>query len=105
MRAWMPIARLWGPGRRLVDDAGLDATGQQLRGEGEPGRAGADDQDLAVGQDVFVFMRQPSGGRARQDRLKDYVDRYVFHGLPYRPASSSCTQAASWVRVLKARAW
>ena len=34
----------------LVDDAGLDATGQQLGGEGEPGRACTDDQDLAVGR-------------------------------------------------------
>ncbi len=34
----------------LVDDAGVDATGQQLGGEHESGRAGTDDQDLAVGR-------------------------------------------------------
>ena len=44
----------------LVDDAGADPAGQQFRGEHQPGRAGADDQHLAVrGRRVrgIAFMR------------------------------------------------
>ena len=43
----------------LVDNAGADPAGQQFRGEHEPGRAGADDQNLAVRDEAegTAFMR------------------------------------------------
>ena len=50
VRAWMPSARLCGAGPSpLSMTRVVDAAGEQLRGERQAGRAGADDEHLAVG--------------------------------------------------------
>src|SRR6516162_7245669 len=66
----------------LVDDADIDPAGQQLRGEHQPGRAGADDQHLAVRGRSTVHAAY-SARAAAPGHLKNYVPAtYFFSGMP-----------------------
>ena len=67
----------------LVDDAGADPAGEQLGGEHEPGRAGPDDQHLAVGLGCVHAANSASAGASCHP--KPYVADYVSSGS--RPCS------------------
>src|SRR6516164_8796376 len=73
----------------LVDDTGAYPPGQQFRREHKPGRAGADDQDLAVraGTGRNSVHAANSAPAAAPEHLRDYVGATYLPpaGPPHRP--------------------
>src|SRR5215472_8208351 len=58
----------------LVDNAGVDPAGKQLRCQGQAGRTGADDEHLASGcPGVRCCHASNDGPAGAADRLKNYV--------------------------------
>jgi len=80
----------------LVDDAGVDPAGEQLRGQGQAGRPGTDDEHLAVGCCGMRCCHASNDGPVGvADRLKNYV------GATY-PAAAGLRRAP---RPLAACGW
>src|SRR5215472_16884741 len=94
--------RLQGHPVGLIDDARAYPAGQQFRGEYQSGRAGADDQHLAVGvwPDGSESVHAANCGLVgRRGHLKNYVTATYLRaaGLPRgptRPAGSACESSA-----------
>ena len=64
--------------RVLVDHAGADAAGEQLGGQHQSGRAGADDEHIAIcARDVRGHAAHPARGEAA-GRPKNYVGATYF---------------------------
>ena len=66
----------------FVDDSGSDATRQQLRGEHQAGRSGADDQHLTIrGSCAACTHRNNAGPADCLSRQKNYVATTYFAAL------------------------